>query len=392
MSRTKAAFAAIVVGAFCLLLTPALAAAGTIEGTVTDSATAGPLKGIRVCGYGPTKTCDKTGASGKYSLGGLESGSYKVGFNGVVKRDRNYIPEYYNDKSTFEKAEPVNVLGESVASGIDAALAKGGQITGTVSDEATSEPIVGITVCGFVIGTEILSCDNTNLAGEYAVLGLPTNSAYTVEFSTESGLYETEYYDDEESWIEANKIAVEAGEETAGIDAELTALAGGEMHGTVTDEGTSEPIEDASVCAFVIATDIHACDETDAAGEYAVTGLPTHSAYTVEFSGSGYETEYYDDNESWIEASKIAVEAGEVVAGIDAELVAVPGQQAAQVEPSSSSSSSSGDPAIAPENSPTAGQPGSISKRRACQKRKRARIAKRGGGKLRCSSKKANRR
>jgi hypothetical protein len=97
----------------------------------------------------------------------------------------------------------VNVFGESVASGIDAALAEGGRITGTVTDEVTSKPIDGVTVCGFVIGTDINSCDDTNTAGEYAVIGLPTNSFYKVEFDGEPE-YELEYYDDKSSWIKSN--------------------------------------------------------------------------------------------------------------------------------------------------------------------------------------------
>lgn len=56
-------------------------------------------------------------------------GSYKVEFNGS-EFGLNYVTEYYNNKATFEKAEPVNIVGESVASGIDAALAEGGRISG----------------------------------------------------------------------------------------------------------------------------------------------------------------------------------------------------------------------------------------------------------------------
>lgn len=219
MKRAKPAFAAIVVGAFSLLLTPALAAAGTIEGTVTDVATAEPIEGINVCAYWPAGNCAVTNANGEYSIEGLESGSYKVEFNGI-ESGLNYITEYYNNKATFEKAEPVNVFGESVASGIDAALAKGGRITGTVTDEATSEPIDGVTVCGFIIGTDIISCDSTDAAGEYAVIGLPTSSSYKVEFDGEPE-YELEYYNNKFSAIKATSIAVTAGATTSGINAAL---------------------------------------------------------------------------------------------------------------------------------------------------------------------------
>lgn len=219
MSRTKPAFAATVVGALCLLLTPALAAAGTIEGTVTDAGSAAPVEGINVCAYGPSESCVATNANGEYSLAGLETGSYKVEFNGI-ESGLNYITEYYNDKSTFEKAEAVNILGESVASGIDAALAVGGRITGTVTDEATAEPINGVTVCGFVIGTNIISCAETTATGAYTVIGLPTSSSYKVEFDGEPE-YELEYYNNKFSPIKATSVGVTAGATTSGINAQL---------------------------------------------------------------------------------------------------------------------------------------------------------------------------
>jgi hypothetical protein len=75
MKRTKPAFAAIIVGALCLLLVPALAAAGTIEGEVTDAGAAEPLKGVDVCAYGALGACVTTNANGEYSLEGLETGS-----------------------------------------------------------------------------------------------------------------------------------------------------------------------------------------------------------------------------------------------------------------------------------------------------------------------------
>jgi Carboxypeptidase regulatory-like domain len=218
MDRTKPVFPAIVVGALCLLLMPALASAATIEGTVTDASTTEPVNGVNVCAYGPTESCAATGVNGEYSLPGLETGSYKVEFNAIAG-GLNYVTEYYNNKSTFEKAEPVNVLGESVASGIDAALAEGGQITGTVTDEATSEPIDGVSVCGFRIGEDIISCDSTSATGAYTVIGLPTNS-YKVEFNGEPE-YELEYYNNKSSPIKANSVGVVAGATTSGINAAL---------------------------------------------------------------------------------------------------------------------------------------------------------------------------
>ncbi|HYP55739.1 MAG TPA: carboxypeptidase-like regulatory domain-containing protein [Solirubrobacterales bacterium] len=207
---------------------PAVAAAASIEGTVTDAGTAEPVQGANVCAYawGAPGVCTTTGENGSYSITGLESDSYKVEFESI-EAGLNYITQYYNGKATFEKAEWVTVLGESATTGVNAALVKGGRITGIVTDESTSEPIEGITVCAFVIGTAILSCDKTDAAGEYAVIGLPTGTAYKVEFAAapESGLsYQTEFYNNKFSFMKGNPVSVVAGSTTSGIDAALTPI------------------------------------------------------------------------------------------------------------------------------------------------------------------------
>ena len=224
MGKTRTTLAILAAGILCLLLTPALASAGTIAGTVTEAGTSEPIEGVHVCAdgtvLGPEGGCAFTDAEGEYSIPGLETGSYKVDFNGA-EYGLNYIAQYYDDEATFEDAEWVNVSGESVTSGIDAVLEVGGQITGTVTDESNSEPIEGVDVCAFRISEDFTSCDETDAAGEYAVVGLPTNS-FKVEFAA-SG-YETEYYNSKFSWFKANSVAVVAGEITAEIDAELTPI------------------------------------------------------------------------------------------------------------------------------------------------------------------------
>lgn len=89
-----------------------------------------------------------------------------------------------------------------------------------VTDETTSEPIDGIAVCGFIIATDIMSCDDTNTAGEYLVVGLPTSPSYKVEFLAEPE-YKLEYYNNKFSPLKANSVGIVAGSTTSGINAEL---------------------------------------------------------------------------------------------------------------------------------------------------------------------------
>jgi Carboxypeptidase regulatory-like domain len=221
MSRVKAMVASFAVGALGLMLVPTLATAGTIEGEASDAGSSEPIAGVHVCAYGPTEGCALTGAGGEYSLSGLGAGSYKVEFN-AVEAGLDYITQYYDGQSSYEKADPVSVGGGSTAAGIDAALEAGGLIAGTVTDASSEEPIEGVEVCAFVIGTDNIHCAATDAAGEYTVIGLPTDDAYKVEFAVAG--YVTQFYDGKPSWFKGNFVAVTAPETTSGIDAQLEAV------------------------------------------------------------------------------------------------------------------------------------------------------------------------
>ena len=88
---------------------------GEITGEVTDASTSNGLEGVEVCALETEKSeegelvavsCTESSSSGRYTLAGLPSGKYKVEFfDGGV----NYLTQYYEDKSTFEAAIPVEV-------------------------------------------------------------------------------------------------------------------------------------------------------------------------------------------------------------------------------------------------------------------------------------------
>ncbi|HET7120290.1 MAG TPA: carboxypeptidase regulatory-like domain-containing protein [Solirubrobacterales bacterium] len=222
--KARSLIPAVVAVGLCLLLTPALAAAGAIKGKVTAEGSSKPISRVVVCAtpFGGSSSCASTGSRGRYAISGLAAGTYKVGFDAIAG-GLNYVTEYYDNKPTFELAQKVTVKRNQTTSGIDAALAVGGQITGTVTDEATAAPLQGIRVCGFVIGTDLESCARTDGSGAYDVIGLPSGDSYKVEFSAAgSGLeYATEYYENAESALEGTSVAVTAGAVTAGINAAL---------------------------------------------------------------------------------------------------------------------------------------------------------------------------
>ncbi len=96
---------------------------GAISGEVTDALTGTPLNGVFVCAFGvgpgnPFGNCAITGPSGEYTVPGLVSGKYNVGFND----GHEYVIQYYNGKSSLAEAEELTVTAPATVSGIDAAM------------------------------------------------------------------------------------------------------------------------------------------------------------------------------------------------------------------------------------------------------------------------------
>ena len=125
---------------------------------------------------------------------------------------------------------------------------------------------------------------------------------------------------------------------SVGSTARAAGEGAGEIGGQVTDSATGVPLAGVEVCAYafeseafeegVLETETEGspsdCASTDADGFYAISNLPS-GEYAVEFSspaesGLNYVTQYFDGKASPEEAQPVAVSAGELTPGIDAEL------------------------------------------------------------------------
>jgi hypothetical protein len=103
--------------------------------------------------------------------------------------------------------------------------------------------------------------------------------------------------------------------------ASTATAAAGAIEGEVVKAGTSTAIKGVEACAFQLPEyEPIFCEETNAAGEYEISGLPS-GEYIVEFWASylGYAPQFYNGVSSYEEAEEITVGGG-TVSGIDAEL------------------------------------------------------------------------
>ena len=250
---------------------------GEISGTVTSRAGA-RLHGICVQtngqvtgGYIGLQT--GTAANGRYHLHALFPGKYPLQFSIGCGAHPNYAPATH-------KAVKVR-LGQQVT--VDAALAPGASITGTVRlGSSSGRPLRGICVSASNTSGSVTGYAATSRTGRYRVIGL-TAGRFQLQFSAgcnNQGNYTTAFA----------TARTKAGRQTSAVNAVLQA--GGTISGVVTGrhgkpvpgiciqlDGTNS---DTAVMPYFTADD----------GSYAITGLSAGTYEVGFFGGCGNPGDY----------------------------------------------------------------------------------------------------
>ncbi|WP_435747925.1 carboxypeptidase regulatory-like domain-containing protein [Microbacterium sp. PMB16] len=288
-----------------------------IEGVVTREDDGSPLGNVAVHALDERNEIVEqahTDATGKYTLGGLPAGSYRLQF---LAPDAELLSEYWKNNYSWSFATQIAVTEKQTVSGVDAALATAGFLSGTVTNGADGEPLFTTVLLYDVNNRFDIAAAYTDDLGKFRI-GVPAGT-YKILFRS-SGLAE-EYWEDAPGWDAATEVTVSAGGEVDGIDAALDNVA--QITGTVVMDADEE--SKVVVEAWADGVEVRSSRANPITGEYSL--LLPEGSYVLKASAtfaSGKTTakpQFFDGVDTAAEATPVVLTPGTAVGDIDFTLV-----------------------------------------------------------------------
>jgi hypothetical protein len=213
---------------------------GRISGRVTDVETGLPLEHMEVCAPGTNDSaefrtiyCDRTDAAGEYLIQALAPGHYRIEFGTYPGglQQLNYIHQYFPGKPRRDEAVPQPLFAGTTLPNIDAAMQRGVEIAGAVTDSAGAPVVWQSRICALDAGSEaIVQCTFPEQEGLYRIAGLPFGSykvSFGVDVEDEPGLvlhpdgFVPQYYNGKPTFAAADVLSGPGPTVIGGIDARL---------------------------------------------------------------------------------------------------------------------------------------------------------------------------
>ena len=288
----------------------------------TDEAGA-PLENISVAIFRKTQRWQPqrtvwTNSSGGYKIPVLGAGTYRIQFVDLANR---FETEYYADANQLEDAQDIIILGNDVT-GIDAALAIGGSITGVLSVPPNRK--VGHVNPTLVMMREdetwklIDASFTITQAGPFGLGGLSAGtyrlclSGQTLDLVGQNGAPFATCYNGQESLEEATPIIVAQGTPTADINMTIDGVAEVRGHVTATDSTGLPGISVALLAQEEGNWSPIRYSSTGPSGQYTMTALAP-GTYTLTFQDyqQAYAPQFLGGSINISQALTIAVQAQE---------------------------------------------------------------------------------
>ncbi len=286
--------------------------AGFIEGKVLSDSLE-PLQSIYV------EVFDKQGffvnhyvtnENGEFKIGGLDEGIYYLF---AWDSEGNYSPQWYNNKKTFEDADPVNVKMGEITSGILFKLKKAGKIVGYVLDSQTLNPVKDIFLFAYDENFYYESYGFSQEDGYFEIKGLQTGSYIVFSYDL-NGEYIPTYYDSVTDVSLATEVQVIEGADT---NITFKILKGGKIKGKVFSN-TNLPLNYAYITALDLNGNWCGFGYTSDDGSYYIGGLMggTYILYAQDGTGQ-YAPKWYENADSPDEAKPINLNLGQTIENIN---------------------------------------------------------------------------
>ncbi|MBL8774431.1 MAG: carboxypeptidase regulatory-like domain-containing protein [Acidimicrobiales bacterium] len=286
---------------------------GTLAGTISSEgggALAGAWVAVIDLDHGGPVAGAVTDVDGGYSISGLPPADYLVA---VIDPGGAHRVEYHADATNPADAGLVAVSAGDTAT-VDESLAAvapagtGAGLGGTVTASGGG-PVSDAWVA--VVGTDGQFAGGavTDETGAWSLAVAPGN--YRTFVIDPTGGHRAEWFDDQPDFASADAVAIGPGA-TGTADVELAADgATGAVGGTLTDQGSGEPVPRGWVAVIDSTGTLVGSDLTDADGHYLVDGLRTGS-YVVGFVDTLglHAYEFFADAAWFGDADPVAVTAG----------------------------------------------------------------------------------
>lgn len=247
------------------------AAAGTasVSGTVTTNGSALGGIDVYVCSNSIGCATATTDGSGSYTVSGLEAGSYYVEF---VDPTKTYASEYYDNQLSNVFLDFIEVSDASTVVGVNADLALGARISGTIVDVSGAPVPANASACD--LGVFACYSAQTDSEGNYLIEGIHPGGFYTVHFYSPTGDWVEQWYNGVATEEEADSVPVLAGKITTGIDAVMRR--GIEITGSIEDPDHN-PIESILVDACPV----------EGTGECLRSYSESDGTFTIKLANNG---------------------------------------------------------------------------------------------------------
>ena len=286
-----------------LTLNPQLnRALGGIEGRITDEGSGtGLTNGLALTTNALTGQMSigaSTDGFGFYVIRNLRSVGYWVA---LLDLSGGHAPRYYNGATSPAGATTVNVVGGALqvigTSTLPAQTPPGGaaHLQGTVTG-AGGAALSGVAAIALRAGTfEYVGGDLTDGSGTYDIA--VDAGSYIVGFADPGGSHLFEWYADQpgSGLATATPVATSAGSPDV-ADASLGTLYGS-LSGTVTEDGSGNPLQDMWVFAIDSTGSVVGVAKTAANGTYTISNVPAGGIRVriLDITGN-HVPEYYDDH------------------------------------------------------------------------------------------------